>query len=49
MACSHNENWSLESRVWLSPFSCVQLFATLWTVAHQLPQGLNPHLLGLLH
>ena len=53
--------------------SCVQLFVTLWTVAHQAPlsmgfprqnywsglpsllqgifltQGLNPHLLGLLH
>ena len=54
-------------------FSCVQLFATLWTITHQAPlcmgfsrqvywsglpcpslvifptQGLNPHLLCLLH
>ena len=57
----------------LSCFSCVRLFATLWTVAHQAPlsrdspgknigvgchallqqifltQGLNPHVLCLLH
>ena len=25
----------------LSPFSCVQLFATLWTVAHQAPLSMG--------